>query len=320
MNGASESKCVLVLGASGTIGRAVVREALACGHSVVAALRRSPSGEGAARELNALGAECRFGDISDPASVAREFFVGSKFDVVISCLASRSGTEKDAQAIDYQANSNVLAAAKTAGVQHFILLSAICVQKPLLAFQRAKLAFETELAASGLSYSIVRPTAFFKSLSGQVERVAAGKPFMVFGDGKLTRCKPISDRDLARYIAGCIEEVERHNRIVPIGGPGPAISPLDQAEILGELLGCKVGARRVPLGLVSAAERVFALGAGISRWCAEKAEYARIARYYATESMLVLDPESGQYDSEMTPEFGEDTLRDHYKNLLKDRG
>ena len=62
-----------------------------------------------------------------------------------------------------------------------VLLSAICVQKPLLAFQHAKLAFEKHLIKSGLTYSIVRPTAFFKSLSGQVERVRRGKPFLIFG-------------------------------------------------------------------------------------------------------------------------------------------
>ena len=83
-----------------------------------------------------------------------------------------------------------------AGVAHFVLLSAICAQKPMLAFQHAKLAFEESLISSGLGYSIVRPTAFFKSLSGQVERVRNGKPFLVFGDGRLTACKPISDADL----------------------------------------------------------------------------------------------------------------------------
>lgn len=50
-----------------------------------------------------------------------------------------------------------------------MLLSAICVQKPLLEFQRAKLKFEKELVEAGdINYSIVRPTAFFKSLAGQV--------------------------------------------------------------------------------------------------------------------------------------------------------
>jgi hypothetical protein len=52
-----------------------------------------------------------------------------------------------------------------------VLLSAICVQKPTLEFQRAKLAFEAKLQEAGdITYSIVRPTAFFKSLAGQVGR------------------------------------------------------------------------------------------------------------------------------------------------------
>ena len=81
--------------------------------------------------------------------------------------------QKDSQLIDYQATRNALDAGKKAGAKHFVLLSAICVQKPLLEFQRAKLKFEAELQADGeISYSIVRPTAFFKSLAGQVKRTA----------------------------------------------------------------------------------------------------------------------------------------------------
>jgi divinyl chlorophyllide a 8-vinyl-reductase len=49
---------------------------------------------------------------------------------------------------------------------------------------------------------------------------------------------------------------------------------------------------------------------------AAKAELARIGRYYATESMLVLDPASGRYDADATPSTGRDTLREHYARLL----
>ena len=76
--------------------------------------------------------------------------------------------QKDSWAIDYQATKNCLDTAKQKGAQHFVLLSAICVQKPLLEFQHAKLNLEAAIRDSGLSYSIVRPTAFFKSLAGQV--------------------------------------------------------------------------------------------------------------------------------------------------------
>ena len=77
--------------------------------------------------------------------------------------------QKDSWAIDYQATLNTLEVAQETGAKHFVLLSAICVQKPLLEFQHAKLKFEEALqSAQGITHSIVRPTAFFKSLAGQV--------------------------------------------------------------------------------------------------------------------------------------------------------
>jgi divinyl chlorophyllide a 8-vinyl-reductase len=49
---------------------------------------------------------------------------------------------------------------------------------------------------------------------------------------------------------------------------------------------------------------------------AEKAELARIGRYYATESMLVLNSETGRYDAAATPSTGSETLFDLYKALV----
>ena len=49
---------------------------------------------------------------------------------------------------------------------------------------------------------------------------------------------------------------------------------------------------------------------------ADKAELARIGRYYATESMLVWDAERGVYDASMTPSAGEQTLFDYYADLI----
>lgn len=288
------ARSVLLAGASGTIGRAVAAQLVAAGHKL------------------ATPGRAELGDADRLAQVMAE----ARPEVVISCIASRSGAPKDAQAVDYKTNSRLLSAAKAAGAGQFILLSAICVQKPLLAFQRAKLAFEAELVASGIGYTIIRPTAFFKSLSGQVKRVKAGKPFVIFGDGELTRCKPISDSDLARFIVGAIGNAEMLNKIIPIGGPGPAISPKEQGELLFRLAGKKPRFRSVSPRIFDWAEKFFALGAPLSDWCAAKAEYARIARYYATESMLVLDPATGTYSADLTPEFGEETLESHYRQLL----
>ena len=311
------SKRILVIGATGTIGRATVQALVRQGHDVVCFIRaRAGKKTSSQAEVLFEGASIRYGDIRDSHSIREQGFKNEKFDVLVSCLASRTGSPKDAWAIDHQAHVHVLEVAKSAGVAHFILLSAICVQKPLLAFQHAKLAFEKALMESGLTYSIVRPTAFFKSLSGQIERVKNGKPFLLFGDGTLTACKPISDDDLGDFIASCIDDQQRHNRILPIGGPGAAITPKEQGEKLFALLGKEVRFKQVPVALLDAI--IFILS-GLGRLIpslADKAELARIGRYYATESMLVWDAQKGVYDAAATPSTGEETLFDYYAELI----
>lgn len=303
---------VFVLGATGTIGTATVWALLARGHDVVCLVRPGPGRTPSMFD----GATVRFGEATDSVSLARDGLCGERFDAVVSCMASRNGAPKDAWAIDYQANSDALSAAKAAGVAHFVLLSAICVQKPGLAFQHAKLAFERALMGSGLAYSIVRPTAFFKSLSGQIERVRAGKPFLVFGDGRQTACKPISDGDLGAYLATCVDDPTLRNRVLPIGGPGPAITPREQGERLFALLGREPRFTHVPFAVMDAIVWTLSGLGALYPPLRDKAELARIGRYYATESMLVLNPETGRYDADATPSFGQDTVFDHYAQLV----
>lgn len=142
-----------------------------------------------------------------------------------------------------------------------MLLSAICVQKPLLEFQRAKLALEEKLqetaAAGGISHSIVRPTAFFKSLGGQVQLVKDGKPYVMFGDGTLAACKPISETDLAAFIADCVGQEDKVNRVLPVGGPGAALTALDQANMLFRLAGVKPNTFPVPIAIMDTLIGVF---------------------------------------------------------------
>jgi len=312
---------VFVLGATGTIGRATVRALVQAGHDVVCFVRARAGVSGAlAPDESAKlleGAELRFGDVIDAGSLARDGLRGERFDALVSCLASRTGAPKDAWAVDYAAHVTALEGAKAAGVSHVVLLSAICVQKPLLAFQRAKLAFEAALIESGVTYSIVRPTAFFKSLSGQIGRLKQGKPFLVFGDGELTACKPISDDDLGRYLAECLDDESRRNRILPIGGPGDAITPKQQGEHLFALLDQPPRFRHVPVGLLDTIIKVLGTLGRVFPPLAEKAELARIGRYYATESMLVFDPATGHYDAAATPSAGSETLFDFYARLIK---
>jgi divinyl chlorophyllide a 8-vinyl-reductase len=301
--------------ATGTIGRATARALVARGHEVVCFVR--PSADKARDHLADLaGTEIRFGNVTEPASIERDGFRSERFDTLVSCLASRTGSPRDAWAVDHGANMGLLGVARALEVEHFVLLSAICLQKPNLAFQHAKIAFEEALIASGLPYTIVRPTAFFKSLSGQVARVQGGKSWLLFGDGQLTSCKPISDNDLAAYLASCVEDVTLRNRVLAIGGPGPAITPREQADALFAMLGQAPRYRHVPLWLMDTVVAALATFGRVAPSMRDKAEFARIGRYYATESMLVFDSHTGRYDEEATPSTGTETLFGHYAALV----
>ncbi|SOB94456.1 NAD(P)H-binding protein [Rhodobacter maris] len=300
----------LLLGGTGTIGRATARALIEAGHGVTALVRPGTD--------PALLPGCTLieGDVTQ-AGFVEDLLRTKPHAAIVSCLASRTGEPADAWAIDHRAHSLALEAALETRVQRFVLLSAICVQKPYLDFQKAKIAFESQLRASPLHWSIVRPTAFFKSLSGQVARVQAGKPFLVFGDGTRTACKPISDADLGRFIASCLTDEEKVRKILPIGGPGPAITPLDQAAMLERLTGKRVKIKHVPFALMEGIVGVLSTLGRFSPKLKAKAELAKIGRYYASESMLLWNPVTGAYDADATPEFGSDRLEDHYAAMLR---
>ncbi|XWS14020.1 hypothetical protein CRYUN_Cryun36dG0088100 [Craigia yunnanensis] len=160
----------------------------------------------------------------------------------------------------------------------------------------------------GFTYSIVRPTAFFKSLGGQVELVKDGKPHVMFGDGKLCAYKPISEQDLASFIGDCVLSEDKINQVLPIGGPGKALTPSEQGEILFKLLGKEPKFLKVPIGIMDFAIGILDFLVKIFPSMEDAAEFGKIGRYYAAESMLVLDPETGECSAEKTPSYGKDTF------------
>ncbi|KAF2311000.1 hypothetical protein GH714_018993 [Hevea brasiliensis] len=319
---------ILVVGSTGYIGNFVVKELVNRGFNVIAIARERSGirGRNSKEEtLNQLqGANVCFSDVTNLDSLEKSVNdLGVSIDVVVSCLASRTGGVKDSWKIDYEATKNSLIAGRNHGAQHFVLLSAICVQKPLLEFQRAKLKFEAELMKEaeeddGFTHSIVRPTAFFKSLGGQVELVKDGKPYVMFGDGKLCACKPISEPDLASFIADCVLSEDKINQVLPIGGPGKALTPLEQGELLFRLLGKEPKFLKVPIGIMDFAIGILDSLFKVFPSMEDAAEFGKIGRYYAAESMLVLDPETGDYSAEKTPSYGKDTLEEFFERVLRE--
>lgn len=99
-------------------------------------------------------------------------------------------------------------------------------------------------------------------------------------------------------------------------GPGDAITPRQQGEFLFALLRRPPLFRSVPLALLDGIVGALGMAARVAPHIAEKAELARTGRYYAIESMLWLNPETGHYDSAGTPSTGTETLFDFYRSVI----
>lgn len=52
----------------------------------------------------------------------------------------------------------------------------------------------------------------------------------------------------------------------------------------------------------------------------DSAEFGRIGRYYATESMLLWDHKKQRYDADATPSYGKDTLDDFFRKAVLEDG
>ena len=297
---------VLLLGYTGYIGATLAKVLLEKNIQVVCPVRNKKPPK---KNENIV-----FVDISQIESFLETSKV--KPTTVISCIASRKGGVTDSWDVEYTLNKFFLNLCKRVGINRFILLSAICVQKPTLEFQKAKLAFETLLKNSTLEYEIIRPTAFFKSLSGQIDRVKKGKSFLVFGNGELTTCKPISARDLSEFIIAFVLRKRAENKIHLVGGPGPPISPKNQAELLFKLSKNEKKITHISPKLFLVIIYVLMPLSKISKKIQDFREFLKIAYYYATESMLFWDEKNYAYSSKKTPEFGKDTLEDYYKKIL----
>ena len=90
-----------------------MRALLRRGHEVVCFVRprAGVGGTLAADDRSRLldGTALRVGDVTDPASLARDDFRGERFNMLVSCLAPRTGAPRDTWAVDHQAHLNALA-------------------------------------------------------------------------------------------------------------------------------------------------------------------------------------------------------------------
>lgn len=329
-------KTAVVAGSTGYIGRACVRECVARGYNTIALVRDSSRASTDEALNGASLVECDVTNVNQVQNILQEIASGSHasatagvpngrkgiqmpppVDMVISCLASPSGIESEVYSIDYQASLNLLNAGRKPSVaaRHFVLLSAFCCRNPILKLQQAKLEFEDKLAAqSEMTYSIVRPTAFFKSVSGQYESILQGNSYVLFGDGAVTQCNPIAEEDLATYMCdSALDEYkeQRWGKILNVGGPDQPLSN----KMLGEMM---FKAIDKPSKFVYVPTEVFDLSISLiefiaKTWPSQKwedvLETSKIGKYYAVEDMLTTK------DKE---KFGSISMMDHFEKIARE--
>ena len=205
-------------GGTGFVGPRVVH-ALRSRDLPVRALARRPAREETLRSWNV---EVVQGDMTDPDSLRRAV---DGVDTVVHLVAIRQGKREDFQRLMVQGTRDLLAAAKTAGVQRFVLMSALGTteeSKDLVPYFEAKWDEEHDVKASGLPYVIFRPSFIFSRDGGILPTFAKlariGPVTAVTGEGT-QRIQPIWIDDVAQFYADSVTRDDVLNRTWELGGP-----------------------------------------------------------------------------------------------------
>lgn len=204
-------RTILVAGATGHLGREVVDQLAGSGYKV-RALTRDPSRLASRPHVTAVR-----GDLTDPDSL-RTACEGA--DAVISCAGAsltmgRFGDRQRFSRVDHEGNRALLRTAQTSGVRRFVYVSLFGAERVAgTEYADAHERFVRELADSGMSHVVVRPTGFFSFLAEFV-RLAARGFGPVMGDGR-ARMNPVHETDVA---IASVAALAGEDREIAIGGP-----------------------------------------------------------------------------------------------------
>ncbi len=204
----NHTKKVLVAGATGYLGRYIVKELKQRGYWVKVLIREKTQ-----QTLFNHVDDFIIGQITEPNSIIG---ICDSIDYVISTVGiTRQKDGLTYMDVDYQGNANLLREAKRSGVERFMYISALNGDKlKHLKIFEAKERFVDELKSSELKHSIIRPNGFFSDMEDFLSMAKNGTVYL-FGDGNL-RLNPIHGEDLAKV---CVDSLEKAEPEVSIGGP-----------------------------------------------------------------------------------------------------
>jgi uncharacterized protein YbjT (DUF2867 family) len=198
----------LVTGATGSLGRRIVRQLREQEEPVRAFVRLSSH----FAELEDRGAEIFIGDLKLERDIIKAC-EGIKY-----IISSHGG--RDAQAIDYRANIDLIDQAIANKAEHFVLISVLGVDRGYQdsATFKAKREVEKYLINSGLNYTILRPSGFANNLIPLAERFRDTGIYFSIGEQQ-NRSSIVSTDDLAKIAIASTKIEAAKNQIFAVGGP-----------------------------------------------------------------------------------------------------
>lgn len=205
---------ILITGGTGMLGTEVVRRLRTRGIPLRVLTRDSAR----ARHIAGDGVEIVVGDARDGRVLTR---VMGGVRAVVSAMHGFAGVDATgAMKVDRDGNVNLIRAARAAGVEQFVLLS-VRGAAPAHAMElfRAKYAAERALQASGLQWTILRPTSYMETwLMVLGEPVARTGKIVVFGRGD-NPINFVSVRDVAAFVEHAVADPALRSRVIDVGGP-----------------------------------------------------------------------------------------------------
>ncbi|HET7712337.1 MAG TPA: NAD(P)H-binding protein, partial [Thermoanaerobaculia bacterium] len=193
------------------------------------------------------GAEPVPGDMKDRASLDAACI--GVTTVITTANSAQRGGDDNVATVDLEGNLSLIDAAKSAGVRHFIFISAAAADDsspvPLFA---AKARAEKHLRESGMTWTIVAPHVFmdvwFPAIIGSA--LGAGRPVPLVSGGK-RRHSFIAVDDVASFAVASAGNPAAMNRRLTVGGP-EALSWSDVVAKTGELLGRRLEVESIAPG------------------------------------------------------------------------
>lgn len=238
---------ILVVGATGTLGRKIAKTLLASREDVRVMSRSLARTD----ELKSLGARPVRANLNDPESL--EFAVRGAKTVIASAHGLLGRGHESSDAIDDAGHRALIDASKEAGVDHFIYTSVVDASSDHpIDFWRTKARIERYLQDSGLSYTIVRPTSFMDTHAYQLlgKNVIEGKRVVLPGKGINPR-NFVAAEDVAKVIVGAIRIPALRGETIDVGGP-ENLTNREVVQIFERLSGRKAKITYLPLGVLRA--------------------------------------------------------------------